>query len=85
MKQCNRFNLTTVSISVFLGIIIVFSGFQAFGEEWTAEQKEVWEAIEQYNKYIENGDVDSAMALIHENALDLYYEKAQQLMPFWIW
>jgi hypothetical protein len=34
MKQCNRFNLTTVSISVFLGIIIVFSGIQTFAEEW---------------------------------------------------
>ena len=35
-------------ISIFVCVFIVASGFQAIGEEWTAEQKEVWSVVEQY-------------------------------------
>ncbi len=37
-KKCS---LLTVSISLFIGLTIVFSGFQTFGEEWTEDQKEI--------------------------------------------
>jgi ketosteroid isomerase-like protein len=39
-------NSTTFFISLLLGIIIVFSGFQAFGEDWNDSQKELWQLIE---------------------------------------
>jgi hypothetical protein len=35
-----------VSLCLGLGIIIVFSGFQAFGEECNDSQKELWQLIE---------------------------------------
>jgi hypothetical protein len=66
--------MKSIIISTLVGFFILTLSFQASGEEWTTEQKEVWEAIKEYHKYIENGDVDSAMALIHENALDLNYD-----------
>ena len=71
--------MKSIIISIFVCVFILASGFNAIGEEWSAEQKEVWLAIEQYNRYIENGDVASAMALIHENALDLYSDNPSPL------
>jgi hypothetical protein len=37
-----------IIISMLVCIFIVASGFQAFGEDWTSEQKEVWSVVEQY-------------------------------------
>jgi hypothetical protein len=40
MKTHKSLNLTTIFMYLFLGIVVSFSGFIAFGDEWTAEQKE---------------------------------------------
>ena len=72
MKSSNKLNLAKGSISIILSVIIIFSCFQVLAEEWTVEQKEVWTAVEEYFKFIENGDVESAMLGIHESALFLY-------------
>jgi ketosteroid isomerase-like protein len=67
MKSCNRFNLTTVSILIFLCVIIIFSGFQAFGAEWTTEQKEVWDATLADVELFKKGDVEKIMGNRHED------------------
>jgi hypothetical protein len=68
--------MKSIFISTLVVFFIVFSGFQALGVEWTAEQKEVWSVVEQYYSNIDNGDVDSTMALIHDNSLDLFSDKS---------
>jgi hypothetical protein len=69
MKTRKSFNLTTISMSLFLGIIVAFSGFQAFGEEWTAEQKVVWASVEGFWDSIKSGDVENALARHHDKMI----------------
>jgi len=54
-------------ISLFLCGVIVFWGFQSMGEEWTAEQKEVWTSIQTNWETIKKGDVEAALALKHDD------------------
>jgi len=61
-----------VIISILTGIFIVASSFQVFGEEWTAEQKEVWGVIEGHWEYLKKGDVKALMDNFHEKTLALY-------------
>ena len=68
--------MKSIIISIVVCIFIVASGFQAFGEDWTSEQKEVWSVVEQYYSNLDNGDVTSTMALIHDNSLDLFSDKS---------
>ena len=79
MRSPNRPNLTTILVSLSVGIIIVFSGLNAHAEEWTAEQKEVWNVVEQYYRNIDNGDAASTMSLIHDKALELYSDNPNPL------
>lgn len=46
MKTRRTDLMTSVAIFLLLCGLIVFWSFQVFGEEWTAEQKEVWKAVE---------------------------------------
>ena len=69
MKSCIRSNLTTVSISVFLGIIIVFSGFHALGAEWSEAQKEIWNLEKMYWECIKNVDVETYKNLLHNKVV----------------
>jgi len=39
MKAQGKYMVTRIAISFFLCGVIVFWGFQVFGEEWTTEQK----------------------------------------------
>jgi hypothetical protein len=71
MKSCIRSNLTTVSISVFLGIIIVFSGFHALGTEWSEAQKEIWNLEKMYWECIINADAETYKNLLHENVVSM--------------
>ena len=54
---------------IFLVIIVVLSGFHAFGEEWTAEQKEVWASVEGFWDSIKRGDVESALSRHHDKMI----------------
>ena len=58
-----------VSIPVILCGIMVFWSIQAFGEEWTEAQKEVWSAIENQWDKIKLGDLDGIEASLHNDAL----------------
>jgi len=60
-----------IYISIMVCIFIVASGFNAFGEEWTAEQKEVWEAVEGHWESLKKGDVEALMDDYHDKMLDL--------------
>ena len=68
--------MKSIIINILVGIFILVSGFQAFGEDWTSEQKEVWSVVEQYFSNLENGDVASTMALIHDESLELFTDKS---------
>ena len=68
--------MKSIIVSIVLSVFIVATGFNAFGEDWTAEQKEVWSVVEQYFNNLVNGDVASTMALIHDNSLELFSGKA---------
>jgi hypothetical protein len=69
MKSCNRFNRTTVSISIILGIIIVFWGFQVFGGGWTEEQEVILNLEKEYWECLKNADFERYKELWHDNAL----------------
>jgi ketosteroid isomerase-like protein len=67
VKSCNRFNPTKITIFAIIGLIIAFSGLQALGEQWTAEQKEVWNAVLADIENFKKGDVEKLMASRHDN------------------
>jgi ketosteroid isomerase-like protein len=56
-------------ISLFLCGIIVFWGSQAIGEDLTAEQKEVWAAVQANWETFKAGDVEAALALKHDDMI----------------
>jgi type II secretory pathway component PulC len=60
---------TKITISILLCAMLVFWGFQAIGEEWTAEQKEVWKAMETYTGLFKKGDLEIIMASRHDDAI----------------
>jgi hypothetical protein len=64
--------MKSIIFSTLICFFILALSFQTFGEEWTAEQKEVWSVVEQYYSNIDNGDVASTMELTHEKALELF-------------
>ena len=54
--------MKSIIISIIVGIFIVASGFQAYGEEWTAEQKAVWKIVELYWEIAKQGDTKALIA-----------------------
>jgi len=67
MKTQKRIFMATMFISLFFCGIIVFWGSQAIGQEWTAEQKEVWGKVQARWEAIKSGDVEAALALLHDD------------------
>ena len=59
--------MKSISISILVCVFIVASGFQAFGEEWTAEQKEVWTVLITNIENFKTGDVDKIMEGLHDD------------------
>ena len=58
-----------VSISlVFFGIVL-FWGFPVFGKELNKEQKEIWKIVEVRWEYYKQGDLESVMSCIHNEAV----------------
>ena len=56
-------------ISLFLCGIIVFWGSQAIGKDLTAEQKEVWAAVQANWETFKQGDVEAALAIKHDEMI----------------
>ena len=69
MKTKGRSLLARVSVSLFIGGLIVFLGFKVRGQEWTAEQKEVWNAVEADIELFKKGDVDGVLASRHDDVV----------------
>ena len=90
MKTQGTSLVARVSVSLLIGGLVVFWGFQVSGEEWTEAQKEVWEIVETAWEYFRQGDVEAVSALdktegslqwwpsraipLGENAIKLSYE-----------
>jgi ketosteroid isomerase-like protein len=74
MKLNNILNLKKSVIFLFIAFAFSFSGFQAFGEEWTDEQKEVWASIQEFWDSIKNGDLDGALSRHHDKMIVWLFE-----------
>ena len=58
-----------ISISILICGILLFWGFQAIGEEWNAEEKEVWKVVEADFELFKKGDLERIMASRHDDVL----------------
>ncbi len=72
MKTIRTNLIVRVAIFLLLCIIIVFWGSQSIGEEWTAEQKEVWTSVQANWETIKKGDVEAMLALKHDDIAAWY-------------
>ena len=68
MKTKGTSLVARVAFSLLLCGIMVFWSIQAFGEEWTEAQREVWSAIENQWDKIKQGDLDGIEASLHDDA-----------------
>ena len=66
-------------VPIILWGIMVFLSTQAFGEEWTAAQKEVWNVIEERWIGLKEGDLKALEAGIHNEALSWRFTKEAPL------
>ena len=58
--------MKSLTISILVCIFMVASGLQAFGEEWTPEQKEVIETVRAIWEAFKDGDIEAIMAKKHD-------------------
>jgi ketosteroid isomerase-like protein len=79
MKKQKRIHRTAFFLSLFICGIIVFWGYQVFGQEWTAEQKEVWKAVEADTELFKQGDVDGILGGRHDDVAVWWGNKAYPL------
>jgi hypothetical protein len=61
--------MKSVIIFITVCVFVVASGLQAFGEEWTAEQKEVWKTVEAQWELILKGDFEALVENYHKDVL----------------
>jgi len=71
--------MKSIIISILVCIFIIFTGFQALGEELTVEQKEIWTMVENGWETLKNQDFESNMAGRHDKALSLHSDKPTPL------
>ena len=58
--------MTTLTKSILIVLCItLLSSAQLFGQEWSAEQKEVWKNVETYWDLYAKGDLEGFMGYIH--------------------
>jgi hypothetical protein len=69
MKTKTMNLLTWVLISVILFGILLLWNSKAFGQEWTAEQKEVWEVVVSDFELFKKGELDGLLASSHDDVL----------------
>ena len=68
-----------ISIYLLFCALIVFWSLQVFGQEWTAEQKEIWKAVETQWELYKQGDLEGVMALQHDNVFIWWNNKVMPL------
>ena len=56
--------LSILAICLLSSIVLANS---AAAQEWSQQQKEVWEAIETCNAHFVNKDIDAALACFHDD------------------
>jgi ketosteroid isomerase-like protein len=66
MKTIGASGLVKTFGSIITCAMILFWGVSVFGQEWTVEQKEVWESVQARWEAIKNGDVEAALTLLHD-------------------
>ena len=69
MKKRHINLLTRILVSIIFVAIILVPHPKAFGQEWTAEQKEVWEAVQAFWENLKKGDLEAALAMKHKNVI----------------
>ena len=57
-----------ISVCLLFCGLIVFWSFQVFGQQWTEEQKEIWEVVVADWELFKQGDLVGLMADRHNNA-----------------
>ena len=76
-KDMNLITWILVSI-IILGIILLLNS-KAFGQEWTAEQKEVWDIVVADYELFKEGDLEGILASRHDDVAILYGNKTVPL------
>ena len=67
--------MKSIIVSILVCAFIVAPSFQAFGEEWTAEEKDVWNVVAADTESYKAGDVDKIMEKRHDDILDWWSNK----------
>ena len=67
MKTKTMNLITWVLVSVILFGILLLWNSKAIGEEWTAEQKEVWEIVEADFEKFKKSDLEGLLASKHDD------------------
>ena len=81
MKTKDMNLITWIIVSIILFGILFLWNFKAFGEDWTAEQQEVWERVKTEVELFKKGDVEGLLALCHDDVViwwairDVPYDK----------
>ena len=61
--------MKSIIITTLVVFFIAVSSFQALGEEWTAEQKEVMETIKTIWEAFKDGDLEAIMEKKHDDSV----------------
>ena len=69
MKTKDIHFIKWILVSIILFGIIFLWNFQAFGQDWTTEQKEVWISVQGFWENIKKGDVEATLAGQHDKML----------------
>ncbi len=75
MKSKTNFASRLATYLMLFGITF-FCAFQASGEEWTAEQKEVWSLVQAAWENFKNSDVESVVQNAPKNAVTWWGSEA---------
>lgn len=70
MKTIGAYGLVRAFVSIIICGIILLWGVAVFGQEWTAEQKEVIETVKAIWEATKNGDVEAIMATKHDAVVE---------------
>ena len=69
MKTKDIHFITWILVSIILFGIIFLWNFQVYGQDWTAEQKEVWDVVVADFEKFKKGDVEGLLASRHDDVL----------------
>ena len=79
MRTQEKNLFTWILVSIILLGIFLFWNSKAFGQEWTAEQKEVWEAVKANWDTLLSGDAKAAMEWKHEDTILWFSSRPEPL------